>query len=184
MTPAIAPGNSVAMTDTPSPPPAATHTTARTATSIWDVLSEMALYASTALIITGLILPSIWKPNTFGFGGQEYNLYGIVQTLFESGLPFLGLVVVFFSGIFPLAKTITAAIIFRQGAAPSPKLAALLNMLGKWSMLDVFLAALLIGISQISIYIGFETRAGLYYFAAGVLLNNAATMRLTFTKLK
>ena len=47
-----------------------------------------------------------------------------------------------------------------------------------------FRAALLIGISQISIYIGFETRAGLYYFALGVLLNNAATMRLTFTRFK
>ena len=159
-----------------------TRTQAQPAVSIWDVISEMALYASTALILTGLILPSIWKPNTFGFGGAEYNLYGIVQTLFESGLPFLGLVVIFFSGIFPIAKTLTAAIIFRQGAQPSPKLALLLNLLGKWSMLDVFLAALLIGISQISIYIGFETRAGLYYFAAGVLMNNAATMRLTFTR--
>ena len=44
------------------------------------------------------------------------------------------------------------------------------------------IAALLIGISQISIYIGFETRAGLYYFAAGVLLNNLATMKLTYRK--
>ena len=71
------------MSDTPAPaaePP-------RKAIPIWDVISEMALYASTALIITGLILPSIWKPNSFGFGGQEYNLYGIVQTLFEAGLP-------------------------------------------------------------------------------------------------
>ena len=50
---------------------------------------------------------------------------------------------IFFSGVFPLAKTLTAAIIFRQGAEPSPKLASLLNILGKWSMLDVFLAALL-----------------------------------------
>ncbi len=180
MTTSAALGITSAMSETAQP----AETDAQKPLPIWDVLSEMALYASTALIITGLILPSIWKPNTFGFGGQEYNLYGIVQTLFESGLPFLGLVVIFFSGIFPLAKTITAAIIFRQGANPSPKLASLLNILGKWSMLDVFLAALLIGISQISIYIGFETRAGLYYFALGVLLNNAATMRLTFTRFK
>lgn len=180
MTASPALGITKAMSDTAQP----AETQDQKPLPIWDVLSEMALYASTALIITGLILPSIWKPNTFGFGGQEYNLYGIVQTLFESGLPFLGLVVIFFSGIFPLAKTITAAIIFRQGANPSPKLAGLLNILGKWSMLDVFLAALLIGISQISIYIGFETRAGLYYFALGVLLNNAATMRLTFTRYK
>ncbi len=152
-------------------------------TPIRDVLAEMALYASTALILAGITLPSIWKPNSFGFGGAEYNLFGIVGTLFESGLGLLGLVVIFFSGIFPIAKTVTAAIIFRQGASPSPRLASLLNILGKWSMLDVFLAALLIGISQISIYIGFETRAGLYYFTAGVLLNNLATMRLTFTRL-
>ncbi len=150
--------------------------------SVLDVLAELALYASAALIITGLVLPSIWKPNTFGFGGTEYNLYGIVMTLFEAGLPVLGLVVVVFSGIFPIAKTLTAALIFRQGARPSPRLAVWLNLLGKWSMLDVFLAALLIGISQISVYIGFETRAGLYYFALGVVLNNAATLRLTFSR--
>ena len=151
---------------------------------ILDVLSEMALYVSVALIIMGITMPSIWKPSTFGFGGAEYNLFGIVATLFESGLAFLGLVVIFFSAIFPIAKTVTAAIIFRQGAHPSPKLALWLNLLGKWSMLDVFLAALLIGISQISIYIGFESRLGLYLFTAGVLLNNVATMRLSFTRLK
>lgn len=162
------------MTDTPVP-------AATPKASIWDVLSEMALYVSAALIITGLILPSIWKPNTF-LGGNEYNLIGVVQTLWEAKLPFLAFVVIFFSGVFPLAKTITAAIIFRQGAAPSPKLAHLLNLLGKWSMLDVFLAAVLIGGSQMSYYIGFETRAGLYYFAIGVILNNLATLRLTFAR--
>lgn len=152
-------------------------------TPILDVLAEMLLYVSVALIIVGLIQPSVWKPSWTGFGGAEYNLYGIVQTLFESGLPFLGLVVVLFSAVFPIAKTLTAAIIFRQGAMPSPKLATLLNILGKWSMLDVFLAALLIGLSQMAVFIGFETRAGLYYFGAGVILNNLATMRLTFTRL-
>lgn len=151
-------------------------------TPIVDVLAEMLLYISVALILVGLIQPSVWKPSWTGFGGAEYNLYGIVQTLFESGLPFLGFVVVLFSAVFPIAKTLTAAIIFRQGATPSPKLATLLNILGKWSMLDVFLAALLIGLSQMAVFIGFETRAGLYYFGAGVLLNNLATMRLTFTR--
>ncbi len=162
------------MSDTPAPPPQRT-------TSLWDVASEMALYISAALIVTGLILPSVWKPNTF-IGGNDYNLLGVVQTLWEAKLPFLALVVIFFSGVFPMAKTITAAIIFRQGAAPSPKLAHMLNLLGKWSMLDVFLAAVLIGGSQMSYYIGFETRAGLYYFAAGVILNNLATLRLTFAR--
>ena len=150
--------------------------------SIWDVLAEMALYVSAALIITGITQASVWKPNAFGFGGSDYNLFGVVRTLFEAGLPLLGFIVVIFSGVFPLAKTLTAAIIFRRGAAATPRLAMLLNLLGKWSMLDVFLAALLIGISQMSLYIGFELRAGLYYFTAGVILNNAATLWLTFTR--
>ncbi len=151
-------------------------------TPIWDVMAEMALYVSAALIIMGITMPSIWKPNNFGFGGNEYNLFGIVETLFESGLALLGIVVIVFSGIFPIAKTITAAIIFRQGSQPSAKLSFLLNILGKWSMLDVFLAAMLIGLSQISIYIGFEARLGLYLFTAGVVLNNVATLRLSFSR--
>ena len=150
--------------------------------SIYDVLSEMALYVSAALIVMGITQPSIWKPNTFGFGGNEYNLFGIVETLFESGLGLLGIVIIVFSGVFPIAKTLTAAIIFRQGAQPSAKLTFLLNILGKWSMLDVFLAAILIGLSQISIYIGFEARMGLYLFTAGVVLNNIATLRLSFSR--
>ena len=47
---------------------------------------------------------------------------------------------------------------------------------------DVFLAALLIGLSQISVYIGFESRIGLYLFTAGVVLNNVATLRLSFSR--
>ncbi|MAV50977.1 MAG: hypothetical protein CME93_08485 [Hyphomonadaceae bacterium] len=149
--------------------------------AIADIIAELALYVSAAFIVSGLVLPSIWKPNAFGFGGTEYNLFGLVKTLFEANLVMLGLIVIFFSGIFPIAKTITAAIIFRQGSTPSPGLMRWLNILGKWSMLDVFLAALLIGLTQMSVYIGFESRSGLYAFAAGVILNNLATMRLSYS---
>lgn len=150
---------------------------------ILDVLAEWALYASTALIIMGISQPSIMKPNYVGLM-IEYNLWGLVETLIELDLFFLGMVVVFFSGVFPLTKTLVAAIIFRRGAPPSPKLTWWLNVLGKWSMLDVFLAALLIGLSQTMAYVGFHPRIGLYYFAAGVILNNISTMRLSFSRWK
>lgn len=149
--------------------------------AIIDIAAELALYVSAAFIVSGLLMPSVWKPNAFGFGGTEYNLFGLVRTLFEANLVVLGLIVIFFSGIFPIAKTITAAIIFRDGNTPSPSLMRWLNILGKWSMLDVFLAALLIGLTQMSVYIGFESRSGLYAFAIGVVLNNLATMRLSYS---
>lgn len=148
-----------------------------------DVLAEWTLYVSAALIIMGISQPSIMKPNTIGLQ-IEYNLWGVVRTLFEFDLVFMGLVVIFFSGVFPLSKSLIAAIIFRRGAPPSPKLAWWLNVLGKWSMLDVFLAALLIGLSQTMAYVGFYPRIGLYYFTIGVVLNNLATLRLSFSRWK
>lgn len=148
-----------------------------------DVLAEWMLYVSAALIIMGISQPSIMKPNTIGLM-IEYNLWGIVRTLFEFDLVFMGIVVIVFSGIFPLTKTLLAAVIFRRGAPPSPKLAWWLNILAKWSMLDVFLAALLIGLSQTMAYVGFVPKIGLYYFTIGVILNNIAALRLSFSRWK
>ena len=169
--------------DTDTPVPAPTRQKGPLPSKLIDVLAEWALYVSAALIIMGISQPSIMKPNYVGLM-LEYNLWGVVRTLFEFELFFMGIVVILFSGVFPLTKTILAAIIFRRGAPPSPKLAWWLNVLGKWSMLDVFLAALLIGLSQTMAYVGFYPRIGLYYFTAGVILNNIATLRLSFSRWK
>ncbi|GGB65365.1 MULTISPECIES: paraquat-inducible protein A [Henriciella] len=172
------------MTDTSAPETTAeARPQTRLPSKIIDVTAEWLLYVSAALIIMGISQPSIMKPNTIGLM-IEYNLWGIVRTLFEFDLVFMGLVVVVFSGIFPLTKTFLAAVIFRRGAPPSPKLAWWLNVLAKWSMLDVFLAALLIGLSQTMAYVGFIPRIGLYYFTVGVILNNLATLRLSFSRWK
>ena len=171
------------MSDTPPPPAIPDTADGKLPSKLIDVAAEWTLYVSAALIIMGISQPSIMKPNTIGLQ-IEYNLWGVVRTLFEFDLVFMGLVVIFFSGIFPLSKSLLAAVIFRRGAPPSPKLAWWLNVLGKWSMLDVFLAALLIGLSQTMAYVGFYPRIGLYYFTVGVVLNNIATLRLSFSRWK
>lgn len=171
------------MSETTSPADEPRDNAGKLPSKLVDVLAEWTLYVSAALIIMGISQPSIMKPNTIGLQ-IEYNLWGVVRTLFEFDLVFMGLVVIFFSGVFPLSKSLIAAIIFRRGAPPSHKLAWWLNVLGKWSMLDVFLAALLIGLSQTMAYVGFYPRIGLYYFTIGVVLNNLATLRLSFSRWK
>ena len=42
----------------------------------------------------------------------------------------------------------------------------------------------LIGLSQTMAYVGFYPRIGLYFFTAGVILNNIATLRLSFSRWK
>lgn len=152
----------------------------QTPVSIVDVLAEWLLYVSAALIVTGLMLPSIHKPGMLG--GTTYNLMGVVEGLWESKREILALILVVFSFVFPLAKTFAAAVIFRMGRRATKEAASVMQFLGKWSMLDVFLAALLIGLTQIAAFMTVEPRMGLYFFTAGVLLNNIATTRLTFTR--
>ena len=49
-------------------------------------------------------------------------------------------------------------------------------------MLDVFLVALLVALTQLSERRSMESRLGLYLFAGGVILNNIATACLSLRK--
>ncbi|MEM9668234.1 MAG: paraquat-inducible protein A [Pseudomonadota bacterium] len=145
-----------------------------------DILAEWMLYVSAALITAGLLLPSVYRPKLIG--GDTYNIIDALASLASSGLWLLATIVFVFSLMFPLAKTLIAAVIFRIGNRASPRAASLLGFLGKWSMLDVFLVALLVALTQLSELRSIEPRYGLYLFAAGVILNNLATARLSMAR--
>lgn len=147
---------------------------------ILDVLAEWTLYASVALIVAGLLQPSLYKPGLFG--GEDLNALAIVTTLWSEGEQVLAAIIIVFAIVFPLAKTLLAAVLFRSGAAVRARMASLMQFLGKWSMLDVFLAAFLIGFTQAASMFEIEPRQGLYLFAAGVILHNLATARLSFSR--
>lgn len=149
-------------------------------TQIIDVICEWLLYISAALIAAGVLTPSVFRPKLFG--GDEYTVLGAVSELAGSGLWLIATIVIVFSVIFPLAKTLIAAVIFRFGNRGARRTAQIMQFLGKWSMLDVFLVALLIALTQMSELRALEPRAGLYLFAAGVILNNIATARLAWAR--
>lgn len=143
-----------------------------------DVLAEWTLYVSAALIAAGLILPSVFKPELIG--GKEFTVVEIVNGLYKARRETLATIILIFSVVFPLVKTVTAAVLFRMGRPVGPRVSGFVHFLGKWSMLDVFLAALLIGLTQIGTIMEVEPRRGLYFFAAGVILNHLATGWLAF----
>lgn len=146
-------------------------------TPILWVVAEWLLYVSVALIATGIILPSVHKPGLLG--GKDFNVIQVVRALFKNDYAILGTLVFAFSVVFPLAKNLLAAVILRLGASHRPRLMGLLHFLGKWSMLDVFLAAFLIGFSQLAAVMKIEPLPGLYVFAAGIILNNLASLILS-----
>lgn len=147
------------------------------AASVLDIICEWSLYVSAALIAAGLLTPSVYRPKLIG--GETYTVFGALESLAGSGLWLLATLVLVFSVLFPLAKTLIAAVIFRIGNRASARAAQLMSFLGKWSMLDVFLVALLVALTQLSELRSLEPRLGLYLFAAGVIMNNIATARLS-----
>lgn len=145
-----------------------------------DVLAEWALYVSAALITVGLITPSLHRDGWIG--DADISALSLIADLFDKGHQLLALIICLFAIAFPLAKTIVAALVFRLGRSASKQTAALLQFLGKWSMLDVFLAAVLIAFSELSTLFDLEPLRGLWFFAGGVILNNLATARLSFSR--
>lgn len=164
------------MTDTPAP----TSETPILSTPIVDIVCEWLLYVSAALIVGGLLVPSVHRPGLLG--GSDYNIIEVLSAMWESKEYVVAAIVFLFSIIFPLAKTLTAAVLFRFGNRSSKRAASLMQFLGKWSMLDVFLVAFLIGMTQIAALMTVRPLTGLYLFGAGVILNNIATARLSFAR--
>jgi paraquat-inducible protein A len=144
---------------------------------VLDIICEWLLYVSAALILAGLLTPSVFRPKLIG--GETYTVFGALESLASSGLWLLATLVFVFSVIFPVVKTLVAAVIFRIGNKTSPRTVYLMAFLGKWSMLDVFLVAVLVALTQMSELRSLEPRLGLYLFAGGVILNNIATARLS-----
>lgn len=105
---------------------------------------------------------------------------GVVE-LWESGLWAIATIVFIASFLVPLAKLagLTWLIVAARRGARHPRrltrLYALLDFIGRWSMLDVFLAAFLAGLIQFGLLATVEPRAGLVAFAAAVVLTMLAT---------
>ena len=149
-------------------------------TPILDIVCEWLLYVSAALIVGGLLMDSVHRPGMLG--GSNYNVFEVLGGMWEAKEYTVAVIVFLFSIIFPLAKTLTAAVLFRFGNRASKRAASLMQFLGKWSMLDVFLVAFLIGLTQIAALMTVRPLIGLYLFGAGVILNNIATARLSFAR--
>ena len=105
-----------------------------------------------------------------------------MKELFNQGLWPLALIVFIASIVIPILKLIgLTGLLIRAHRGPSndsktaTKIYAAVNFIGRWSMLDVFLAALLLGLIQFGELATVVPRSGLIAFAAAVVLTVLAT---------
>ena len=133
------------------------------------------LLVSSWLLFMGLRLPvltiqQMWMKNTFSV------LTGI-ENLYQEKQVFLACIVFFFSIVFPIIKlTALIAIWFiRMRDEKRQRLLYLLSALGKWSMLDVFVVAVIIVTVKLGVLVKATPEPGIYYFGMSILLAMAAT---------
>ena len=145
---------------------------------VWIV--PLFLVASAFCLALGLVLPLVRFEKLYFFS-ETPSLIGIVTSLWSQGSPALALVIALLSIVFPIAKLIGIAV---EATAPSAggrqdrAVARRLPILGKWSMMDVMLVALVIVAAKTSGMATAFTQPGLWLYAASAVMTGILQMRL------
>jgi len=139
-----------------------------------------ALLLSTILLLMGLSLPLmdaqagiLWKR-----WKSSYSVWAGVVALWEANELLLAAVVFFFSMVFPFVKLLALAVIWFVRLAEDRRAVLLrwLELLGKWSMLDVFAVAILIVLVKLGPLAKVEPRSGVYFFSAAIMSSMLTAM--------
>jgi paraquat-inducible protein A len=139
------------------------------------LLGLMIVGASVCLVL-GLTLP-IMRLTRFYIWTDVHSLISVVRELYSSGEIFLASIICIFSVIFPFFKLLYLLALYsiRQVHPGSPGvLVKRMAWLGKWSMLDVLVLALLIFYAKSTNLADATSMPGIYMFAAAVILTMIA----------
>lgn len=146
-------------------------------------LAAVSLIGAIAFFVLGLIYPimstksKIWK---ITLDYQEIRLFDSVKLFYESGDLFLAFIILFFTIIFPIVKFIDLAVRLFNPKSISTPLMKFLQKMDKWSMLDVFLVALLLlNFKMNTNFIVMDLKIGTSYIAISVILRMISSQLLS-----
>jgi paraquat-inducible protein A len=135
------------------------------------------LVVSMGLFLAGLFCPFTAVTKLWIFENQV-SVYAGLITLFKGGEYFLFAILLLFSVIFPFVKIMSLLSVWLWpglGRSRVTRLYGFVANLGKWSMLDVFVVAILVLLLRSSALAAIEVQDGLYLFCASVMLTQIAS---------
>jgi paraquat-inducible protein A len=138
------------------------------------------IWVASILLFIGLLAPIITLSKFVLIQNTFSVLSGTIELLRE-GQIFLFLVITGFSVVLPILKLMVLYRLVSKDDAAKEKLKKLLHWMhlyGKWSMLDVFVVAVLVVAVKLGAIADVEMRFGLYAFAASVLLTMFVTSQI------
>jgi paraquat-inducible protein A len=138
------------------------------------------IWAAACLLLAGVVSPIITLTKFMLVENTFSVLSGVVELLRE-GKIFLFLLIAGFSIVLPILKLWVLYRLVSKSSAVKKSMQKLLHWMhlyGKWSMLDVFVVAILVVAVKLGAIAAVEMRFGLYAFAASVLLTMLITSNI------
>jgi paraquat-inducible protein A len=132
---------------------------------------------SFVLLLIALSMP-LMNVEKMVFWKNEYSVIAGVHGLWEQGQYVLAIILFFFSIVFPLFKLAALGLLWLAPLPEQRRQAVLhwLGILGKWSMLDVFVVAILIVLVKLGPLAKVQPEQGVYWFAAAIFLSMVTSM--------
>ncbi|MBB1250080.1 MULTISPECIES: paraquat-inducible protein A [unclassified Rhizobium] len=144
--------------------------------------AALALIAAAALCFAfGVSLPLMTFEKLYFFT-EDPSLLDLVASLYGAGDVALAIVVALVSLVFPLFKMAAVATEALWPERPRGLAARLVPMLGKWSLMDVLLVAIVIAAAKTSGLAEAFSRPGLWFYAGSTLAVSAAQWLLARRK--
>ncbi len=137
----------------------------------WDRAAGVLLVGSAVALALGLLLPVV-RVDRFFFLTDRVSIVQGIGALISEGEILIGAVVLLFSAVFPMVKLALALVLWGWTdvrAHRFERLARRLEWLGKWSMVDVLVVALLVFSVKATGLANATSQAGLYFFCGAVL---------------
>jgi len=138
------------------------------------------IWLATVMLLAGLAAPIITLKKFILVENTFSVLSGVIELL-QHGQIFLFLLLTGFSIMLPILKLRVLYLLVSRKEAMQPRVRKLLHWMhlyGKWSMLDVFVVAVLVVAVKLGALVDVEMRYGLYAFAGSVLLTMFITARI------
>lgn len=137
------------------------------------------LATSSLLLVAGYVLP-VMAVEKFALWQSDYSLWGGVWEIFKGGDYLIATVIFLFSIVFPSAKLLLLSIVWFVPLQASRQGLALrwMHHLGRWSMLDVFVVAILLVMSRANFVATVHPRIGLFLFAGAIVFSMVLTLRI------
>jgi paraquat-inducible protein A len=141
---------------------------------------RLILVLTAVFLALGLVSPIITLKK-FVLIENTFSVLGGVLELLVEGQFFLFILITAFSVVLPVLKIIVLYLLLSPKMESGTKLDTYLHWMhvyGKWSMLDVFIVAVLVVAVKLGAIASVEMRYGLYFFALAVVLTMYVTARV------